>query len=113
MISYALLTDENKNVFYPIAIYNNLPPTLKKIMIWNLNIDVMILALIGLGPYHITVYFFNHFRYQYLMLLHYIKNINCGYNFFKFDNLIWDENYQMQIKKRLKFCIERHVHINS
>ncbi|CAH1367363.1 unnamed protein product [Tenebrio molitor] len=62
-------------------------------------------------PCYLVIYITSKMRFQFYMLLHFLKRINSGYETSDINQLINDRQYQEEIKKRLKFCVKWHTQL--
>jgi hypothetical protein len=56
-------------------------------------------------------YMLKHSQFQVKILMQYIDNLDSGYEDSDMEQLIFDENYQNEMERRLTFCIKRHIEI--
>jgi hypothetical protein len=56
-------------------------------------------------------YMLKHSQFQVKILMQYIDNLDSGYEDSDMEQLIFNENYQNEMKRRLIFCIKRHIEI--
>ncbi|EFA01303.1 odorant receptor 284 [Tribolium castaneum] len=106
---FAIPTDDDTDFIFPIALMEEFIPEWKNFLLWCYRLAVFCFIVILTGPFFIVVYVIHNIRFQVLMFLHYLNNLNSGYT----QRTINDKKYQNVIKKRLQFCIKRHVHITS
>ncbi|KAJ3664063.1 hypothetical protein Zmor_008268 [Zophobas morio] len=65
------------------------------------------------APFHMIMYFCGHIRAQFTMFVTCLENLDYGHDNVDPLKSIYDDEYQKEVTKRLKFCIERHVRIYS
>ncbi|KYB25157.1 hypothetical protein TcasGA2_TC031336 [Tribolium castaneum] len=105
--------ENDEEFFYFLGLYEHLSPKWKSFCHWNFRIDTLFIGIISLAPCYALIYLMTQSRFQYLLLLHDLKNLNWGYEHSSAYQLIRDLEYQEEIKRRLKFCIKRHAYVNK
>ncbi|RZC32754.1 hypothetical protein BDFB_012927, partial [Asbolus verrucosus] len=78
---------------------------------WTCRLSFLPVSLIMTTPPYLFIHSATHFRFQSCLSTYYLENINSGYEELDEELLLFNREYQMEIKKRLKFFIERHNQI--
>jgi hypothetical protein len=110
-ITYSIPLDEDENIFYPLAIFKEFFPRWQNILSWVYRATFILMPLILSTPCYALIYTTSHLRFQFYMLLHFLKRINSGYETSDVNQLIDNRQFQKEVKKRLKFCLKRHAHL--
>jgi hypothetical protein len=110
-ITHAIPLDEDEDIFYPLAIFKEFFPRWQNILSWIYRATFILMPLILSTPCYALIYTTSHLRFQFYMLLHFLKRINSGYETSDINQLINNRQYQKEVKKRLKFCLKRHAHL--
>jgi hypothetical protein len=86
-------------------------PRWQNILSWVYRATFILMPLILSTPCYALIYTTSHLRFQFYMLLHFLKRINSGYETSDVNQLIDNRQFQKEVKKRLKFCLKRHAHL--
>ncbi|EFA01417.1 odorant receptor 285 [Tribolium castaneum] len=104
---FSIPTEDDTDFIFSIALMDRFVPEWKSVLMWPYRFSLFPLAVILTTPCFVVIYVVHHARFQMLLLLHYLKNVNSGH----MTQSIGNARFQKEIRKRLKFCIKRHNHI--
>jgi hypothetical protein len=110
-VTHAIPLDKDEDIFYPLAIFKEFFPRWQNILSWVYRATFFLLPLILSAPCYALIYTTSHLRFQFYMLLHFLKRINSGYETSDINQLINNRQFQKEVKKRLKFCLKRHARL--
>jgi hypothetical protein len=110
-LTHATPLDEDEDIFYPLAIFKEFFPRWQNILSCVYRATFFLLPLILSVPCYALIYTTSHLRFQFYMLLHFLKRINSGYETSDLNQLINNRQFQKEVKKRLKFCLKRHARL--
>ena len=108
-ISFAIPSEEDKDIFYPFSLSQEFFPELEYFVTWGFKCCCVLIGFVGaISPAHYLVYALLHFQLQANVLLLNIENINKNYE----KNEFPDTETQNVIKKRLLLCLKHHISIS-
>jgi hypothetical protein len=100
--------ENHEDIFYPLAIFKEFVPQWQNVLSALYRATLFLIPLILSTPCCILIYVTSHLRFQFYMLLHFLKNINNGYETTEPNQLVDNLHYQKEITRRLEFCIQRY-----
>jgi hypothetical protein len=107
-VIYAKPLENDEDIFYPLAIFKEFVPQWQNVLSALYRATFFLIPLILTTPCYILIYVTSHLRFQFYMLLHFLKNINNRYETTEPNQLVDNLHYQKEITRRLKFCIRRY-----
>jgi hypothetical protein len=110
-VTHAIPIEDDNDIFYPLAIFEEFFPQCQNVLSSLYRATFFLVPLIMSTPCYLVIYITSKMRFQFYMLLHFLKRINSGYETSDINQLINDRQYQEEIKKRLKFCVKWHTQL--
>jgi hypothetical protein len=109
VVTHFLPLEGDEDIFYPFPMFKEYFPQRENVLSWLYRATFFPLPLVLALPCYIVIHSTSQLRFQFYMLLYFLENINTGYKTSDPDTLIDDRDYQKEIKKRLLFCVKRHM----
>ncbi|XP_044262283.1 uncharacterized protein LOC123009825 [Tribolium madens] len=103
----------DKDVFFPVYFFNKfLDKTCATILIWIYRATFLLLGLVVVTCAHQLLYVIQQFKFQVYLLQKYVENITNIEFFDEIDSiLLKNVSYQKEVKRRIQFCVKRHIQI--
>lgn len=112
-IAFAVPDDTDKDFFLPYVVFEKFFPIFGRGLSLWCQLNFLFVTTIMTTPFHMIIYFCGHTTAQLTMFVTCLENLDYGYNNVDPLKSIYDDEYQNEVTKRLKFCIDRHVRIQS
>lgn len=103
--------DDDDDFFFPFLAFEKFFPQWKLLLTLGLRSFFPFCGILLQSSFYIIIYSNLRIKFQIYMLTEFLKNLNCGYSNLETSELLNNTEYQNEIFKRLKFCIERQEHI--
>lgn len=108
-LMHALPLDDDKELYYPLVIFEEFVPEWKNFLSWIYRLGFLVVPFIIPLPLYLSIYYITKCLYQVMLFMTFIENINMGFDTSSI-RLIENSEFQKTINKRLLFCIKRHSH---
>lgn len=110
-VLHAIPLEDDKELFYALVIFEEFAPKWKFWLEWLYRMSFLVVPLVMTYTSHIGIYMCARFWFQFYTYNEYLKKINFLSDAQQTPDLIENQNYQNEIKKRLVFCIKRNIHM--
>ena len=107
-IAFAIPDETDKDFFLVLVVFERFFPIFEGVLTVLYRLSYLILTTIIIAPFHMIVYYYGHTRVQFTLFVKYLENLNDNVDPLK---AVYDEEYQKEVTRRLKFCIDRHIHL--
>ena len=112
-IAFFIPDENDKDFFLPFVVFERFFPIFEGVLTLCCRVNLAFVLLTMTAPFHMIMYFCGHIRAQFTMFVTCLENLDYGHDNVDPLKSIYDAEYQKEVTKRLKFCIERHVRIYS
>ena len=112
-ISHVIPDESDKDFFLILTVFERFFPRFERLLTVMFRMSCVMVPIIIMVPFYMSIYYAGHTRQQFYMFLKCVQNLNYGYDKMDLLKSVHNKEYQDEITRRLKFCIDRHVHINS
>ncbi|EFA01416.1 odorant receptor 283 [Tribolium castaneum] len=103
---------EDDNDFYFLFIaFEKYFPQWQQLLKWGFKAFFPCITILLQAPFYIVIYACLRIKFELYMWMEFLKNLNIVYEKSDICELVHDSEYQTEISKRLRFCIERQEHI--
>jgi hypothetical protein len=112
-VLFFLPVENDEELFFALYLFKRWFPVYGFVSSWIYRSTFFVLAYVLITPIHECIYTVQHVKFQLFLFLFHIKNITdvTEYNSMRDHNLLTNENFQLTITQRLKFCVKRHAEL--
>ncbi|KAJ3664347.1 hypothetical protein Zmor_008524 [Zophobas morio] len=109
---YFVPVDGDDDIFFVFRLCEELFPRWKNLLSWFYRILFLPVAVLMPSVLYLTLYCMTRLRFQFYLLIHLLKVVNES-DKEKVDKsvLLYGQQHQEEITRKLKFCIKRHNEI--
>nr|XP_015837951.1 PREDICTED: uncharacterized protein LOC103314752 isoform X2 [Tribolium castaneum] len=108
-VLYAIPTEKDNEIFFIMTWFEDNLLEWADILSLCHRMSFLFVSVIMQAPCLQICYMIKHTQYQVGILKSILENIHQGFD--NLDELVYDDNFHKEIKKRLVFCIKRHINI--
>nr|XP_015837761.1 PREDICTED: uncharacterized protein LOC107398396 [Tribolium castaneum] len=108
-VLYVIPSEEDHEIFFIVSWFEDNVLEWADILSLCLRLSFLFVSYLMQAPCFQMCYLLRHIQYQMGILKFYMRNIHHGFE--NLDKLIFDDSFHKEIKRRLEFCIKRHVTI--
>lgn len=112
-MTYMVPNNNDKDFFLGQVVIEKFFPKFEKLLSFSHKMSSLVVSIVLIAPFHMLIYYCGHARMQFQMFLRCLRNLNYGYDELDLLKSNYNEEYQKEITRRLKFSIDRHVRIYS
>ncbi|KAJ3664065.1 hypothetical protein Zmor_008269 [Zophobas morio] len=112
-IAFTIPDENDKDFFLPFIVFERFFPIFERVLILGCRLNVVLITIIMTTPFNMIMYFCGHIRVQFTMFVVCLENLDYGYDNVDPLKSLYNDEYQKEVTRRLKFCIERHIRIYS
>nr|XP_008199790.2 PREDICTED: uncharacterized protein LOC103314750 [Tribolium castaneum] len=108
-VLYAMPTEKDNEIFFIMTWFEDNLLEWADILSLCHRMSFIFVSVIMQAPCIQICYTIKHSQYQLGILKSILENIHQGFD--NLDELVYDDNFHKEIKKRLVFCIKRHINL--
>ncbi|XP_044264019.1 uncharacterized protein LOC123010898 [Tribolium madens] len=108
-VLYAIPTDKDEEIFFILSWFEENMLEWADIFSLGHRLSFLFVSVIMQAPSIQICYIVKQTQYQLGIVKIILENIHQGFD--NLDTLILDDNFQKEMKKRLVFCVERHINL--
>ncbi|KAJ3664067.1 hypothetical protein Zmor_008271 [Zophobas morio] len=112
-IAYIIPDEKDKDFFLVWVVFERFFPVFANIIFLLCRLSFFVLPIIMLAPFHMIIYYCGYTRRKFTAFTKSLEDLNDGFDDVDPLKSVYDEEYQREITRRLKFCIRSHVRLYS
>ena len=112
-IAYIVPDEKDKDFFLVWVVFERFFPVFANIFFLLCRLSFFVLPIIMLAPFHMIIYYSGYTRRKFTAFTKSLEDLNDGFDDVDPLKSVYDEEYQREITRRLKFCIRSHVRLYS